>query len=511
LGEVLEVEPGHIAGRLGALRLAPKPVLLHRTRLTELLENADSHRVLLLCAPVGSGKTTAVRHYLERTGSLLAYFRLSYDSSVATIDQILAATQDAPEVVIDDLDAAPPVVVDGLVSRISDENDARRYILIGRSRRRMRVHSLLASGLADLIGASNLAFTKDEVGELAAKIGAPFDDETVLQLTHDTDGWATPMAWIVRDTATAVRTLRGAIERWTEERAHLLLDLLATEHLHDREAFDAFKARLRAGGTDAQRELEEYEALGFPVVRTRRSFRPSRILMRLLRPESVAEQPAAETTPAMALHLFASFRCEIAGQELVFQRRRDRSILTYVALAEGGRATRKQLIDAFWPNADRAVATQSLRTAISRIRSAIAQVAGPESVDDYLSSADDLCLNFENVALDVRRFVEHLRRGDVEATQCAVEPAERHYSAAERLYRGRLLSAESVEPCFSDVADEMERLYLEMLVGRVQMYVASGDQNTARACAYKVLECTRDAAVRLRAMAFLDAKGLVTA
>jgi transcriptional activator len=510
LGEVLEVKPGQIAGRLGALRLAPKPVLLHRSRLTELLENTDSHRVLLVCAPVGSGKTTAVRHYLERTGGLLAYFRLSYESSVATIQQILAATQDAPEVVIDDLDAAPPVVVDALVSRIGDD-DARRYILIGRSRRRMRVHSLVASGLGTLIGATSLAFTKDEVAELAAEIGAPFDDETVLQLTHDTDGWATPMAWIVRDTATAVRTLRGAIERWTEERAHLLLDLLATEHLHDHEAFDAFKARLRSGETDAQRELEEYEALGFPVVRTRRSFRPSRILLRLLRPESVAEQPAMATTPAMALHLFASFRSEIAGQELVFQRRRDRSILTYVALAEDGRSTRKQLIDVFWPNADRAVATQSLRTAISRIRSAIAQVAGPEAVDDYFSSADDLCLNFENVALDVRRFVEHLRRGDIEAAQSAVEAAERHYSAAERLYRGRLLSAESVEPCFNDAADDMDRLYLEMLVGRVQMYVASGDQNTARACAYKVLECTRDAAVRLRAMAFLDAKGLVTA
>ena len=94
-----------MARRLGAFRPAPAPVLLERERLTQLLGNSHSHRVLLLCGPVGSGKTTAVRHYLERANATEAYYRLCDSDSAAGIEKILSGTADSPELVIDDVDA----------------------------------------------------------------------------------------------------------------------------------------------------------------------------------------------------------------------------------------------------------------------------------------------------------------------------------------------------------------------------------------------------------------------
>jgi DNA-binding SARP family transcriptional activator len=375
----------------------------------------------------------------------------------------------------------------------------------------MRAHRLFASGLAASIDSSALAFTRDEVAQFALKMHCQHDDQSVVQLTHDTEGWPIAVAWILRDAAEAYRPLRGAFERWMESCAHLLLEFLAAEHERDRDAFNTFTAHLRERSEDALGDLEEGDALGFPVVRTRTSLRPYRILSRLVRARLAAPKESESTIPRMTLHALGCFRCEIGGRPLEFRRRRDRNILTYVALAPEGHATRKQLIDAFWPGADRTVATQGLRTTLCRIRLAIADIVGAKSVDAYFSSTEDAIVNFDNVSLDVRRFLDHVRRGDLEYARGATQSAERYYTTTDRLYRGALLASEAVEPCFFAHVRALEDTYVETLVRRVQMYTAARDYPNARTCACMLLERAKDEALRLRTIGLFDAIRSATA
>ena len=167
--------------------------------------------------------------------------------------------------------------------------------------------------------------------------------------------------------------------------------------------------------------------------------------------------------------------------------------------------TRKQLIEAFWPDADRTVATQGLRTAFSRIRLAIADIVGPGFVDEYFRSSEDASVNFDNVAFDVRRFTDNVRRGDIEYARGAIESAESYYVATDRIYRGALLASEALEPCFKAHVRKLEETYVEGLVRRVQFYTAAQEYAKARACACKLLERAHDEALRLRTMGFFDA------
>lgn len=489
-------------------------MLLERSRLTTALGATSGYRALIVCGPVGSGKTTAVRHYLSRLKNAAAYMRLSSSSSLESVDQIFEYADGAREIAVDDVDSAPAEVVDALIERIVNGSDACRFILIGRSRSRVRAHHLVASGAAAAVDAATLSFSHEEVERLAARLGADYDEEAVAQLAHETDGWATAVTWVLRDAATARRSLSGAVERWLDGPAHLLLEMLNAVHERDGRAFAEFKNALRSGAPASQEELEAFESLGFPILRTRMSYRPYRILSRLLGPEEPAESPIEQSPagmPSMTLNVLASFHCEIGGRQIAFRRRRDRNVLTFVALSPEGRATRNDVIAAFWPDADRALATQSLRTAISQIRVAIADVVGADAVDDYFTSLDDLRVNFDRVTFDVRRFLENVRHGNIEFAREATRSAELFFTSAERLYRGSLMSAEAMEPCFVGKADELEGLFVEMLLNRVQLHADEGDYDNARAYACKVFDRTQDEGLRMRAMSAFEAKKATSA
>jgi len=138
------------------------------------------------------------------------------------------------------------------------------------------------------------------------------------------------------------------------------------------------------------------------------------------------------------------------------------------------------LREAFWPEADRHLATQSIRTACSNIRKAIATLVGYANVDRYFSSQGDVAVNLENAVIDVRRFTAHVADGDGELERGRVQEAFAHYRAAESLYSGELLSSEGPESWYAARAEMYRALYVGVLERIAEYHAETGRPRHAR-------------------------------
>jgi DNA-binding SARP family transcriptional activator len=162
----------------------------------------------------------------------------------------------------------------------------------------------------------------------------------------------------------------------------------------------------------------------------------------------------------VVVRFFWRFTCEIDGQPIVWLRRMDRRIFQYLALAPNGRVTREELCSVFWDGSDPKAAHLSLRTACSNIRKAIGSVAGTQSVERYFSSADDaLSVNLEQIHVDVRRFIGHMRNGNTCYASDESIAASGHYKRALRLYAGHIGWGDEPETWLEPLAAECAALH----------------------------------------------------
>jgi DNA-binding SARP family transcriptional activator len=106
------------------------------------------------------------------------------------------------------------------------------------------------------------------------------------------------------------------------------------------------------------------------------------------------------------------------------------------------------------------LATQSVRTACSTIRKAIASVVGHADVERYFRTSPELQIDVGNVVSDVRRFIAHVNDADAAYSSGDVEGAAMHYRAAEKLYDGGLLEFEAFEPWFGAQARALHERFV---------------------------------------------------
>jgi DNA-binding SARP family transcriptional activator len=165
----------------------------------------------------------------------------------------------------------------------------------------------------------------------------------------------------------------------------------------------------------------------------------------------------------MQVRLLGWFRAEIDRRPIEWVRRRDRQIFKYLALQPSGSVSRAELGHVFWPDAEKHLVAQSLRTACSNIRKAIAQIVGFDRVDAYFRAGDDLSLDLDNVIVDVNGFVAHANDGDEQYERGEVRAAYAHYRSAGRLYRGNLLIGDVHEPWVSNAATLLEQRHVLVL------------------------------------------------
>ncbi len=475
-----------------------------RKRIAAWLDSRSHAKVRVIAAPAGSGKTVIAKQYASSRKPGMLYARVPKGAGRAVLRELVSAGG-RRGVILDDVDTMEPSAYATFVEDLCQGNVDAPLLLVGRSRRRLLVHALLARGVAAVYESNGLAFEASEIAELACKFGVQHSDGDVSQLLYDTEGWALAVAWMLREAAEDEIPLRDAYGAWCERNGSLLLDFVTNEYRGDLEALDAFRAVLEGGPNEERARpdrLEHLEQDGFPLVRTRAGARPYRIIRRLT--AAVRGMPSDRISqalpPIMLLSVLGEFRCRIGGRPVTFSRRRDQNVFAFVAITSGGRARREAVLEAFWPRTDRHVAAQGLRTTISRIRRAIAEAAPGFDPDIYFKTEGDLCVDWGTVVVDARRFHDLVEQGRLDETLGALDDAKRHYRLAYGIYRGRLLASEPLEPCFERPANAFDRLYVEALGRLTQLHAATGHLDLAREYAREYLAYSGEGASTLKTL-----------
>ncbi len=426
-----------------------------------------TERVRVLQAPAGAGKTTALALWAAASPDPVRWIDVPPNCDAAIFERLFAAATGSPVATFGSSDASRVVVVDQVdelcapareLLRRAVENapPAARMVLAARSESVRQ----LAGPVARIGGAALLRFDAGELLQLCDANGvtfAPAESELALQMTN---GWATALAETVRaarsrplplaEAATDWRGGGGVVVRAVVDRILELAPppdaaLLTTVLAEPQRATTAQLAELAGRGlfvdvVDGRPQLNPVVAArGREVARGR------------------AGRDGAPAEERASIALFGAFRMLLGGSEVRFSRRRDRQIIQYLALAPGGRATRAELFDAFWPSGGRDSRSQGLRTACSMIRSALARCAGRENVDRiFRVESGAVILDFAQVSCDLHAFEAEVARATEAERDGDSSAARVAWSAAVALAAAPLLEDEPPLPWIARRAASVE-------------------------------------------------------
>ncbi len=483
-------------------RLAPKT--LRRPRLERWLRTHAGHAVRSLVAPAGAGKSTLLLQHLDEddvrgaylalpreagTGELLRGVAdaLSLGKAPTTYLELLVALRQAattPYVLaIDDADNAGTETA-ALLIRLVENLPAGVTLIFGsRAREPIAASRWMASGTGALCDARRMAFDYNEIAMLADTWGVAHTHADVARLLEESDGWAIVVSGAIRSAAEDQRSLRDAYERWRAAYGEIFLDFVTddAERADDR---DRALVRSMINGvsvTDGD-ALRRLEARGLFVVNDGVGVRP----LRAIQQSRAVPTTTVETSIPMVVRLLGRFAVTVGGRNVEWVRRRDQQIVKYLLLRNGATAARDELTAVFWPNANRDLATQSLRTACSNIRKAIAGAVGYARVDRYFRAIDkNVVMDLSNVVTDVGLFTAHATAGDAAYTRGDRTEALAHYRAAEKAYAGRLLEEETPQPWFAAHHEALAQRMTTVLERLAEASYAEGDHRHAAEYAYR--------------------------
>jgi DNA-binding SARP family transcriptional activator len=474
-----------------------------------LTRNADLP-LRLVTAPAGSGKTTAIAQYLANSNDRAAYIKIVQDETPTAFWARLGAMlemhpvpkgyaeflarlrkQTPCELTIDEFDRAGPALLSELNEIVCDSPETVRFIYIGQSRIAIDAERLITQGFAGALDGADLAFDALEVARLADLCKVRHTEADLAELLAETDGWPIVIAGAVREAAAAGRSLAGAYEAWCREGGRHFSGYIASVLRHTSEFHRAaFRYAMRT--TDALErddQLAMLEARGLFVRYHDGRYEPMRVARRFFIDESRPEPGVQTPVSMMMVRMFGRFEATIESEPVEWIRRRDQQLFKYLLLKPNGTATRNEVREAFWPEAEAHQAMQSLRTAASNIRKAISNVVGFELVDQYFfTRGNEIVVNLANVVIDVRRFSAHAHDGDAELERGNPREAMAHYLAAEDIYGGELLCGEYPEPWYAPRAEMYKALFTALLERLAELYYEEGNERRARQYAVRVLE-----------------------
>lgn len=492
-------------------RVAPSTV--RRSRLERWLSTHVEVPLRLLVAPAGSGKTTLLLKYLPTSTVDAAYCALVPDCAVSGLYEQLAgamnlrrvptsyeelltmldsALEQPTELVVDDVDNAGPEAAAVLRRLVEEAPQHLTFIYTSRSRAAIDTTSWVSRGLAVLCDYRRLAFDAGEVALLAEICGVAASALEVGRLLEESDGWAIVVSGAVRASAEDARSLTDAYDHWRTRYGQIFTEFIAADLERASEEDRALVRSIMAGASieDDQR-LARLETQGLFVLaddQGYRTYRPIRhVRGRTRNVSGIRHAP-------LVVRMLGRFEAEIDGQTINWIRRRDQQFIKYLLLKPSGSATRAELASVFWPDADRQLASQSVRTACSNIRKAIAAAVGYAAVDAYFKADRDISLDLATVVADVRRFNAHLADGDASYDRGDVDEAAQHYRAAEELYAGPLLAGDAPEPWYLAHAAQLEERFVIMLERLAQIAFDQGDMRSAAEYAFRVQKTRPDAA-----------------
>jgi hypothetical protein len=485
---------------------------VRRSRLERWLATHVAVPLRLLVAPAGCGKSTLLLKYLPNSTVDAGYAALPLGATPALVFESISAALALPrtphnydellemlrstiaaptELALDDVDNATPEAAAILKRIVEEAPEHLTFIYTSRSRDAIDAKTWIARGLGVLCDYRRLAFDPAETELLAETCGVPCTHLEISRLLEESEGWAIVVSGAVRAASEDSRSLNDAYEQWRVRYGQVFTEFIAADLDRADEEDRALVRSLIAGATIDDRErLHRLEMQGLFVVADDDDYRPFRPIRQLR--GRVRLSPSARLSP-LIVRMFGRFDAKLDTQDIAWIRRRDQQFIKYLLLKPTGSATRSELASVFWPDADKQLAAQSVRTACSNIRKAIAAQVGYACVDLYFNADPDVSLNLTNVVADVRRFSAHVADGDAAFDRGDAQEASVHYRAAEELYNGRLLDGDPPEPWFADHAQQLEDQFVIVLERLAQSAFDEGDMKSASEYAFRVQKIRPDA------------------
>lgn len=465
---------------MSILRLGP--TIVQRQGLEDWLGRFKNVPVRFLIAPPGFGKTTAILGYLYHSATNGLYCAIPPRSSPATIWNIIAnaleiergihsheelchalAARGSVEFALDCDDVPNAEGTAAILRLIADLPEQVSLLIACRSRSAFQVGRLVSGGAAVLCDAERLAFNAAEIRQVAETCCVPFAQVDVLRMLEDSDGWPQVVSCALRKAAEDRCGLGQALKNWRLHHGHLFDEFVAAACALASEGEGNLVLKLMSGAhLDDLIQLQTLEAQGLFVVHTCDGFRPLRPLLKSRLYDRRGRRAALAVWP-LQVYVFGSFLAEIDGQSIKWIRRRDRQIFEYVSLQASGRVSRAEIAQMFWPGGDSHCVAQSLRTACSNIRKAIAHIVGFDQVDAYFRVSYDVSINLDNVIVDVNSYRAHTSDGDEQYDRGELRSAHGHYRAAASIYHDDLLIADAREPWVATVDATLRQRHLVVL------------------------------------------------
>jgi ATP/maltotriose-dependent transcriptional regulator MalT len=175
-----------------ASKMRPFP----RERVASRLAAASAHPVVVICAPVGSGKSIALDDYLETLEG--QFLRFDFSGRGTSIASVLASVERASDhayegtIALDGLEVAQrdPAIAGYVVELIERTKERVRWILVTRSSVELPIGTWVAFGdCAPVIGPADLAFTVGEALEAAQWLGSSIEREELEGFVRATNGF----------------------------------------------------------------------------------------------------------------------------------------------------------------------------------------------------------------------------------------------------------------------------------------------------------------------------------
>ncbi|HEY0797716.1 MAG TPA: AAA family ATPase [Candidatus Baltobacteraceae bacterium] len=492
------------------------PATIRRARIGNWMQRHVRTPLRLVVGPPGAGKTTAVASFLEEIDARIAYLTVQDDESATALRTRIAEALGlgavegysgliealgrcgACQLALDEIDHAAAETLDELEAIVNDAPKNVSLIYIARSRTAVDVGRLVARGLAAILDAELLAFNAEDVAHLADASGVSFTAFDVGRLLDETEGWPVVVSCVIREAADRNGSLAGAYDQWCRSGGRHFAAFIKGEIDRQGDFYrTTFHLVMRGGsGPEHDDRLAALEASGLFVRYADGTCRPYRVVLQFVSGgirSTVTPMPS--TGALLTVRMFGRFQASIGERPIEWIRRRDAQLFKFLLLTPNGTATRNQLRQQFWPDADAQLATQSLRTSCSNIRRAIAAIVGYENVDRYFSTRGEIGVKLSNAVLDVRRFTAHITDGDEQLQRSNVREAVAHYHAAENLYSGELLSGDYPEPWYIARAAMYQALYIGALERLADLHTDLGE--VQQGCEYRERVSSLKTAARL--------------
>ena len=421
----------------------PAPTI-QRERIGNWIEVLAGGSMRLMVAPPGYGKTTILLHIAHAHPAGTVYVRCS---SGRTLSESLSAAlgeriertelvrrlEDFEAVLLDDLEQLE-TQDEHLLDRIV-QNPRIRNVLGATSRTTVVKSEHVASGLVSVCSARLLAFECAEIEALARALGLNLTELDALDLLERCEGWPIAVTAALRNARAFKTSPAIALQYWKMDQRAVVLDMLE-EHLTRLPATARNTWRsLIAGARVPEVDALELEACGAPLVyRENIGYVPLRVVADMYARRTMG----TDVRSTMSVRMFGTFECSIDGVHMTWLRRMDRRLFRYLLLTKDGFESREAILERFWPGLDTSASVQSLRTTCSNIKKAIANLTGGDGVADYFTSGERLCVNLDNINVDVRRFISHIRAANLHLATEAWEDALYHNRQADAIYTAHL-------------------------------------------------------------------------